>query len=109
MTDKCQNLVLIQYNCCNSSKDVDYSGDVLLVNKLMLLTKIIRAFFFFFLLKLCLSFFLISNKFIDIKKGSTLVHRECTRGQTIKNKNYKNLGNQEKIKMIGSAMQLTNP
>ena len=26
-------------------------------------------------------FFLISNKFIDIKKGSTLVHRECTRGQ----------------------------
>ena len=25
--------------------------------------------------------FLISNKFIDIKKGSTLVHRECTRGQ----------------------------
>ena len=47
---------------------------------------------------------LISNKFIDIKKGSTLVHRECTRGQTIKNKNYKNLGNQEKMKMIGSAM-----
>ena len=53
--------------------------------------------------------FLISNKFIDIKKGSTLVHREFTRGQTIKNKNYKNLGNQEKIKMIGSAMQPTNP
>ena len=52
---------------------------------------------------------LISNKFIDIKKGSNLVHRECTRGQTIKNKNYKNLGNQEKIKMIGSAMQPTNP
>ena len=52
---------------------------------------------------------LISNKFIDIKKGSTLVHRECTRGQTIKNKNYKNLGNQEKIKMIGSAIQPTNP
>ena len=52
---------------------------------------------------------LISNKFIDIKKGSTLVHKECTRGQTIKNKNYKNLENQEKIKMIGSAMQPTNP
>ena len=29
--------------------------------------------------------------------------------QTIKNKNYRNLGNQEKIKMIGSAMQRTNP
>ena len=43
-------------------------------------------------------FFLISNKFIDIKKGNTLVHKECTRGQTIKNKNYKNLRNQEKIK-----------
>ena len=53
--------------------------------------------------------FLISNKFIDVKKGSALVHRECTRGQTIKNKNYKNLGNQEKIKMIGSAMWPTNP
>ena len=52
---------------------------------------------------------LISNKFIDIKKGSNLVHRECTRGQTIKNKNYKNLGNQEKIKMIGFAIQPTNP
>ena len=52
---------------------------------------------------------LISNKFIDIKKGSNLVHRECTRGQTIKNKNYKNLENQEKIKMIGSAIQPTNP
>ena len=52
---------------------------------------------------------LISNKFIDIKKGSTLVHKECTRGQTIKNKNCKNLGDQEKIKMIGSAMQPTNP
>ena len=52
---------------------------------------------------------LISNKFIDIKKGSTLVHKECTRGQTIKNKNYKNLENQEKIKMIGSAKQPTNP
>ena len=51
----------------------------------------------------------LSNKFINIKKGSTLVHRECTRGQTIKNKNYRNLGNQEKIKMIGSAMQPTNP
>ena len=43
-------------------------------------------------------FFFISNKFIDIKKGNTLVHKECTRGQTIKNKNYKNLRNQEKIK-----------
>ena len=43
-------------------------------------------------------FFLISNKFIDIKKGNNLVHKECTRGQTIKNKNYKNLRNQEKIK-----------
>ena len=54
--------------------------------------------------------FLISNKFIDIKiRGNTLVHKECTRDQTIKNKNYKNLGNQEKIKMIGSAMQPTNP
>ena len=52
---------------------------------------------------------LISNKFIDIKKGSNLVHRECTRGQTIKNKNYKNLGNQQKIKMIGFAIQPTNP
>ena len=50
-----------------------------------------------------------SNEFTDIKKGSTLVHIECTRGQTIKNKNYKNLGNQENIKMIGSAMQPTNP
>ena len=54
--------------------------------------------------------FLISNKFIDIKiRGNTLVHKECTRDQTIKYKNYKNLGNQEKIKMIGSAMQPTNP
>ena len=53
--------------------------------------------------------FLISNKFIDIKKGNTLAHRECTRGQTVKNKNYKNLGNQEKIKIIGSAKQPTNP
>ena len=54
--------------------------------------------------------FLISNKFIDIKiRGNTLVHKECTRDKTIKNKNYKNLGNQEKIKMIGSAMQPTNP
>ena len=52
---------------------------------------------------------LISNKFIDTEKGSTLVHRECTRGQTIKNKNYKNLGNQQKIKMIGFAIQPTNP
>ena len=34
--------------CCNNSKDVDYSGDVLLVNKIMLLTKKISAFFFFF-------------------------------------------------------------
>ena len=33
--------------CCNNSKDVDYSGDVLLVNKIMLLTKKIRFFFFF--------------------------------------------------------------
>ena len=32
--------------CCNNSKDVDYSGDVLLVNKIMLLTKKISAFFF---------------------------------------------------------------
>ena len=55
------------------------------------------------------SFFFISNNFIDIEKGSTLVHRECTRGQTIKKKNYKNLGNQEKMKMIGFAMQPTNP
>ena len=61
------------------------------------------CFFFLFF------FYLLSNKFIDIKKGSTLVHRECTRDQTIKNKNYRNLGNQEKIKMIGSAMQPTNP
>ena len=53
--------------------------------------------------------FLISNKFIDIKKGNTLAHRKCTRGQTVKNKNYKNLGNQEKIKIIGSAKQPTNP
>ena len=53
--------------------------------------------------------FLICNKFIDIKKGNTLAHRECTRGQTVKNKNYKNLGNQEKIKIIGSAKQPTNP
>ena len=44
-------------------------------------------------------FFLISKKFIDIKKRwNTLVHRECTRGQTIKHKNYKNLRNQERIK-----------
>ena len=43
-------------------------------------------------------FLLMSNDFTDIKKGSTLVHIECTRGQTIKNKNYKNLRNQEKIK-----------
>ena len=49
-------------------------------------------------------FFLISKKFIDIKKRwNTLVHRECTRGQTIKYKNYKNLRNQERIKKIGSA------
>ena len=54
--------------------------------------------------------FLISNKFIDVKKkGNTLVHRKCTRVETIKNKNYKNLKNQEKIKMIDSAMQPTNP
>ena len=57
-----------------------------------------------------ITFFFISNNFIDIKiRGNTLVHKECTRDQTIKNKNYKNLGNQEKIKMIGSAMQPTNP
>ena len=53
--------------------------------------------------------FLISNKFIEVKKGSALLHRECTRGQTIKNKNYKNIGNQEKIKMIGFAMWPTDP
>ena len=46
-------------------------------------------------------FLLISNKFIDIRKGNTLVHRECTRGQQFKYKNYKNLENQEKKRMIG--------
>ena len=61
-----------------------------------------EAHFFFF-------FFLISKKFIDIKKANILVHRECTRGQTIKNKNYKNLRNQEKITMIGFVKQPTNP
>ena len=47
--------------CCNNSKDVDYSGDVLLVNKIMLLNKKISAFFFFWL-KLCLSFYMYWNR-----------------------------------------------
>ena len=54
---------------------------------------ILELFSFFFLF--FYFFIFISNNFIDIEKGSTPVQRECTRGQTIKKKNYKNLGNQE--------------
>ena len=54
-------------------------------------------------------FFFISNKIYWYQKGTTLVHREWTRGQQIKNKNCKNLGNQKKKGMIGLAKQTTNP
>ena len=54
--------------------------------------------------KIFIFFFLI--RYIDI---NTLVHREWTKGQQIKNKNCKNLGNQKKKGKICFAKQTTNP
>ena len=53
--------------------------------------------------------FLISNKFIDIKKGTPKYIGSVQGVKQFKDKNYKNLGNQEKKKkMIGFAKQPTN-
>ena len=53
--------------------------------------------------------FLISNKFIDIKKGTPQYTGSVQWVKQFKNKNYKNLRNQKKKnKMIGFAKQPTN-
>ena len=54
--------------------------------------------------------FLISNKFIDIKKGTHQYAGSVQWVKQFKNKNYKNLGNQKKKKKkIGFTKQATNP